>query len=558
MAIITNNTQGSINVSNTNFKAQDQSTTLKHRQHFINELKQYYNLRKPKDIKPTTVFFIVRINNEQLRISTRCKVYPNQWEKSKAKVSKQLPKLESDNNMILNDQIEIYNQRFDEYKYLVNCGQIEMNKETLKHYIYKGQIMKEVKEVLNIPQTLKSEIYNDVSFVDVTRGNRVREVEKFESFLNGRVLNSYSELNTKLFREFQEWLIENVEGKNEDGTASPATLNKIVSNLLGSINKYLVANEIISKSQFTDIVVIPIKQTKNDNKIALTEDEIYLLHNYQCEAEKDTQIRDLFLLECTTGQRFSDVDKVTNNIIHKDGRTYINLVQDKTKAPIQVDILFEMALEIVQKYDYKLPNISNKLLNERIKVIAQKAGIKGNEELFFDHTNKSKAYTITRERHECICSHTGRNTFVTMLSLRGWHYNEIGRYTGHKKIETVQHYDKSKVGTKYKVMFEELKKKHPELLLKLVADKEELSKENKPTKEPINLLNHPLFNDNEKEELEYYAVDRDIDITKFDLTNDELKWLDKVADTFEVGVASLRIKKILNRLIPLGIVVRIK
>lgn len=504
------------------------------------------------------VYFIVRIKNEQVRISTGCKVYPHQWEKSKAKVSKQLPKLESDNNMILNNQIEIYNQRFDEYKYLVNCGQIEMNKETLKQYIYKGQIMKKEKEILNIPQTLKSSIYNDVSFVNVTRENRIREVEKFESFLNGRVLDSYSELNTKLFREFQEWLIENVEGKNEDGTASPATLNKIVSNLLGSINKYLVANEIISKSQFTDIVVTPIKQTKNDNKIALTEDEIYLLHNYQCETEKDTQIRDLFLLECTTGQRFSDVDKVTNNIIYKDGRTYINLVQDKTKAPIQVDILFEMALEIVQKYNYKLPNISNKLLNERIKVIAQKAGIIGNEELFFDHTNKSKAYTITKERHECICSHTGRNTFVTMLSLRGWHYNEIGRYTGHKKIETVQHYDKSKVGTKYKVMFEELKRKHPELLLKLVTDKEEHSKDNKLTKEPINLLSHLLSNTNEKEELEYYAVDRDIDITKFDLTNDELKWLDKVADTFEVSVASLRIKKILNRLIPLGIVVRLK
>lgn len=539
-------------------KAETMVSNNEIKQCFVQEITPYYNLVKPKGTKPTMVYFIVRIQNEQVRISTGYKVYPSQWEKNKAKVSKQLPKLESDNNMILNDQIEIYNQRFDEYKYLVNCGQIEMNKETLKHYIYKGKIMKKEKEVLNIPQTLKSSIYNDVSFVDVTRENRIREVEKFESFLNGRVLNSYSELNTKLFREFQEWLIENVEGKNEDGTASPATLNKIVSNLLGSINKYLVANEIISKSQFTDIVVIPIKQTKNDNKIALTEDEIYLLHNYQCETEKDTQIRDLFLLECTTGQRFSDVDKVTNNIIHKDDRTYINLVQDKTKAPIQVDILFEMALEIVQKYNYKLPNISNKLLNERIKIIAQKAGIKGSEELFFDHTNKSKAYTITRKRHECICSHTGRNTFVTMLSLRGWHYNEIGRYTGHKKIETVQHYDKSKVGTKYKVMFEELKKKHPELLLKLVADKEEHSKDNKLTKEPTNLLNHLLFNNNVKEELEYYAVDRDIDITKFDLTNDELKWLDKVEDTFEVGVPSLRIKKILNRLILLGIVVRLK
>lgn len=475
------------------------------KQWFVQEITPYYNLVKPKGTKPTMVYFIARIKNEQVRISTGCKVYPNQWEKNKAKVSKLLPKLESDNNMILNNQIQIYNQRFDEYKYLVNCGQIEMNKDTLKHYIYKRQIMKEIKEALNIPQTLKNYINNDISFTDATRGNRIREVEKFESFLNGRVLNSYSELNTKLFREFQEWLIENIEGKNEDGTASPATLNKIVSNLLGSINKYLVANEIISKSQFIDIVVTPIKQTKNDNKIALTEDEIYLLHNYQCETEKDEQIRDLFLLECTTGQRFSDVSKVTNNIIHKDGRTYINLVQDKNKAPIQVDILFEMALEIVQKYDYKLPNISNKLLNERIKIIAQKAGIKGSEELFFDHIDKSKAYTITRERYECVCSHTGRNTFVTMLSLRGWHYHEIGRYTGHKKIETIQHYDKSKVGTKYRVMFEALQKERPELLLKLVIDKEELGKE--ATKKTLNLLTNPLLNDNEKVKLKYYAID---------------------------------------------------
>lgn len=483
-------------------KAETMVSNNEIKQCFVQEITPYYNLVKPKGTKPTMVYFIVRIKKEQVRISTRCKVYPNQWEKNKAKVSKLLPKLESDNNMILNNQIKIYNQRFDEYKYLVNCGQVEMNKDTLKHYIYKGQIMKEIKEALNIPQTLKKYIYNDISFTDATRENRIREVEKFESFLKGRVLNSYSELNTKLFREFQEWLIENVEGKNEDGTASPATLNKIVSNLLGSINKYLVANEIISKSQFIDIVITPIKQTKNDNKIALTEDEIYLLHNYQCETEKDEQIRDLFLLECTTGQRFSDVNKVTNNIIHKDGRTYINLVQDKNKAPIQVDILFEMALEIVQKYDYKLPNISNKLLNERIKIIAQKAGIKGSEELFFDHIDKSKAYTITRERYECVCSHTGRNTFVTMLSLRGWHYHEIGRYTGHKKIETIQHYDKSKVGTKYRVMFEALQKERPELLLKLVTDK--VNKET--SKEPNNLSTNSLLNDNVKVKPEYYAI----------------------------------------------------
>ena len=110
-------------------------------------------------------------------------------------------------------------------------------------------------------------------------------------------------------------------------------------------------------------------------------------------------------------------------------------------------------------------------------------------------------------------------------------------------------------------MFEALQKERPELLLKLVIDKvdkkEELNNK-ETTKEPLNLLTNPLLNDNEKVELEYYAIDRDIDITKFDLTNDELKWLDKTEDTFQVGIASLKTRKILNRLILMGIVVRLK
>ncbi len=77
------------------------------KQCFVQEIPPYYNLVKPKGTKPTMVYFIVRIKNEQVRISTRCEVYPNQWEKNKTKVSKLLPKLESDNNISKNIQTEI-------------------------------------------------------------------------------------------------------------------------------------------------------------------------------------------------------------------------------------------------------------------------------------------------------------------------------------------------------------------------------------------------------------------------------------------------------------------
>ena len=65
-------------------------------------------------------------------------------------------------------------------------------------------------------------------------------------------------------------------------------------------------------------------------------------------------------MECTTGQRFSDIKKVDKLIERKDGRTYINLVQDKASAKVQVDIIFQMALDILAKYSYNLPTINKK------------------------------------------------------------------------------------------------------------------------------------------------------------------------------------------------------
>ena len=85
-------------------------------------------------------------------------------------------------------------------------------------------------------------------------------------------------------------------------------------------------------------------------------------------------------MECTTGQRFSDIKKVDKLIERKDGRTYINLVQDKASAKVQVDIIFQMALDIIAKYSYNLPTINNKKFNARIKENAKQEGIKASKE----------------------------------------------------------------------------------------------------------------------------------------------------------------------------------
>ena len=66
-----------------------------------------------------------------------------------------------------------------------------------------------------------------------------------------------------------------------------------------------------------------------------------------------------------------------------------------------------------------------------------------------------------------------------------------------------------------------------------------------------------LFNSQESN-IESYGTDRDVDISQFDLNKNEIDFLDRTMDSFDVGTPSLKVRKMLNRLLELGIVVRLK
>ena len=76
-------------------------------QFFVNELRHHYNLRQPKAEKPTMVFFVVRINNEQVKLSTGMRVYPKHWDVKRAREGGCIPYLENENNRLLNEWLSI-------------------------------------------------------------------------------------------------------------------------------------------------------------------------------------------------------------------------------------------------------------------------------------------------------------------------------------------------------------------------------------------------------------------------------------------------------------------
>lgn len=438
---------------------------------FANELKHHYNLRNPKGEKPTMVFFVVRINNEQVKISVGMKVYPQYWDVSQAKIDSTIPYLEINNNQLLNDRLKLYDERFLEFKRLVCEGILTIDKEILRNYITTGHIVMAKKptkqEVIDIQKVLLKYLNEDKSKKESSKDNDRRFINDFGKYLSQYPIKDYTDITFDVMKGFQNWCVENTKGKNGE-RASGKTINHKISCIYGIIRKYLVNNRLMSGSQYADIQIEPLKEVSIDDEIALRDDELTLLYNYNCESKSDEEIKDLFLLECLTGQRFSDIEKVADLVEQKDGRTYINLVQDKGGSKIQVDVVFQMAIDILEKYSFRLPTYNKKIFNKRIKEIAKSAGIKGKELMRYHEAGIAGIKTIEKERHECISSHTGRRTLITMLSLRGLNETEIARYSGHLSLSMVRLYDKSKEGTKYKTMFERLKTEHPEQVLLMV------------------------------------------------------------------------------------------
>ena len=223
----------------------------------------------------------------------------------------------------------------------------------------------------------------------------------------------------------------------------------------------------MDRSKFLDIVQPLLKDKTDDYKIALRDDEVLKLWNYQPKDNNDEIVRDIFLLNCLTGQRISDTEKVDDNLEDILDVTTIKLIQKKTGKYLNFSIIFELAKEILNKYPNGLPKVNTQTLNYRIKEIAKEAGITGKEVV--GRQTKDGLNTTYKERYECITTHTGRRTFITLLKLRGWDDGKITMYSGHKDDRMVKRYTKIKDTAAFE-RFNKTKKEHPELLLRMVGE----------------------------------------------------------------------------------------
>ena len=485
---------------------------------FINEVRCNFNLREPKVDKLTNIYLVASINNKQVKLATGVKVYPSQWnaKKQEAYVSVRLTELDNTNNTIANDKLNELKNSFIEFKHYLceHPNEIEQGIELLKKYIYKDDMKKEETQPINVGLYLRQCIDNDNNITDGSRSTYSNAVRLLERFIkdNGIVIKSFNEIDTKFFNDFQTFLLSIEDAKTTDGTLSVPYINNTIKTIHQRIEAYVVKFQLMDRSKFLDIVQPLLKDKTDDYKIALRDDEVLKLWNYQPKDSNDEIVRDIFLLNCLTGQRISDTEKVDDNLEDILDVTTIKLIQKKTGKYLNFSIIFELAKEILNKYPNGLPKVNTVILNARIKEIAKEAGITGKEVV--GRQTKDGLNTTYKERYECITTHTGRRTFITLLKLRGWDDGKITMYSGHKDDRMVKRYTKIKDTAAFE-RFNKTKKEHPELLLRMVGE----SVSNDTNKEVVpatsnDILNYLFALDKSKELLPLLI--KGIDITGLD------------------------------------------
>ncbi|WP_172798083.1 tyrosine-type recombinase/integrase [Pontibacter akesuensis] len=212
--------------------------------------------------------------------------------------------------------------------------------------------------------------------------------------------------------------------------------------LLKSFLKYC------NKCGYTNIKELPdLKirhKKKNDDPIVLTEKEVSDLQGVEIQDKGKEYVRDLFVLMCATGLRFSDVIRINKAKIEfkktEENRNFINTDITKTKDRVSIP-LTDLADEVLIKYDYQTRPIDAGYFNKTIKEVCKQIESLKQEVQIIKYIGATPSAEL-KYKHDLISAHTGRRTFISncVNAERPIPFSTIMKWTNHKKIEIFSRY----------------------------------------------------------------------------------------------------------------------
>lgn len=245
----------------------------------------------------------------------------------------------------------------------------------------------------------------------------------------------FSDINSKFYNDFVYYLSYYAVKPNKEVGLRKSTVGKTIKNLKAFLN-YCTKNNIIASIDLSSFKTL----TNKAYDIYISDEEIEKLLNLDLsDNPKHEQLRDLFVIGCETGLRYSDFSRLTKQHINIKDRI-IKITMKKTTDTVVIPISNRLLI-ILEKYNYNPPsNIPSHYFNKEIKVIGLKAQI--NEPVIKIKEVGNLKIEEKFLKYQCISSHTCRRSFCTNQFLKGMPSLLIRKISGHTDEKSFLQYIK--------------------------------------------------------------------------------------------------------------------
>jgi site-specific recombinase XerD len=214
-----------------------------------------------------------------------------------------------------------------------------------------------------------------------------------------------------------------------------------------SIAKYITTLKTFKKYLLSIGIKLPaalelLKVVEKDQIVNILEGkELEILEQFKFESIFHSQVRDVLLFKCYTGQRYSDIEQISKACITTKDEYVVWLLSTQKTDDNLVVPLNKKAIVILDKYKHletPLPRFTNQYFNRILKEVAKAAELNRIVKTVCFYNNQKKE--ITMPLHEAISSHMARKSFISLSTQKGIPERFVRDISGHKSERSFKKY----------------------------------------------------------------------------------------------------------------------
>ena len=177
--------------------------------------------------------------------------------------------------------------------------------------------------------------------------------------------------------------------------------------------------------------------------IFLTWNELNRLREFKIPSNKQAleRVRDVFLFQCFTGLRYSDVFNLRRSDIKGN---HIEVTTVKTSDSLIIELnnhskaILDKYKDVTFENDKVLPVITNQKMNDYLKELAEMAGI--DEPIRQTYYKGNERIDEVTPKYALLGTHAGRRTFICNALALGIPPQVVMKWTGHSDYKAMKPY----------------------------------------------------------------------------------------------------------------------